>query len=261
MNLENYTTYDMPVPYKNLNLYPICVVDYVRFNIYSSCFLLEKNYIKDIKIISMTELEYIYSLAEQDTEANPYLIFFDRLLSLCLKEDESFENIEKSITRYKYDEKNKPYFEIGGERYTSKDFDTIRDIVCEQNMVELPDYSIQKEVRDSLEEAQRYKNRVSGVKPASFEDYIISLATVTGWTMDYIHSLTIRKFIKSVQRLDNLIHYKIYLTASMSGLVEFKDKSFIKHWLTSIEDKDRYSDVSLDYDALKSKISLESAKK
>ena len=36
--------------------------------------------------------------------------------------------------------------------------------ICEQNMIELPDLSISKEVRDSLEEAQRYRNKLNGVK-------------------------------------------------------------------------------------------------
>jgi len=259
MNIENYTTYDLPIPYKELDIYPIKVINYIAFNVYSQCFLIEKNYIKDVKIISMTDLEYIYSCTEEDTAAYPYLIWFDRLLSLCLQDDDSFENIEKSMLRYKYEGK-KPYFTINGKKYTSEDFDKIKEIVCEQNMVDLPDLSISKQVRDSLEAAQRYKNKLNGVKPASFEDYIISLSTVTGWTMDYIHSLSIRKFIKSVQRLDALIHYKIYLSASLSGMVEFKDKSFIKHWLSAVEDEDQYADVSMDYDALKKKISLESAK-
>ena len=122
------------------------------------------------------------------------------------------------------------------------------------------DKNISKEVRDSLEKAKRYKEKLSGTTPASFEDYIISLAVTTGWSYEYIYNLSIRKFFKSIQRLDNLIHYKIYLSASMSGMVEFKDKSFIKHWLSNLENKDKYADVSVGVDAVQNKLSLESAK-
>jgi len=73
--------------------------------------------------------------------------------------------------------------------------------------------------------------------------------------------MTIRKFLKSIRRMDNLIHYKIYLAASMSGMVEFKDKSFIKHWLSQLDDENKYSDVSVDLDEIQDKVSLESAKK
>jgi len=73
--------------------------------------------------------------------------------------------------------------------------------------------------------------------------------------------MSVRKFINTIKRMDNLIHYKIYLAASMSGMVEFKDKSFIKHWLTGLEEDDKYGDVSINLDDMQNKVSLESAKK
>ena len=260
MNIQTYLTYDSPIPYRGLEFYPVRVIDYMIFTLYSQCFLIEKNYTRDISIISMTDLEYLYYATEKDKESFPVLLLFDRILSISLRNDNSFDDVETSMKRYKYDEKGKPFFEISGETYTDKDFCKIKEIICEQNMIELPDFSISKEVRDSLEKAQEYKKKLEGIKSASFEDYIISLSIATGWTTDQIHAMTVRKFIKSIQRLDNLIHYKIYLSASMSGMVEFKDKSFIKHWLTSIEDKDKYADVSLDLNEVKRTISLESAK-
>jgi len=260
MNIDKYTTYDLPVPYKKILIYPVTVQDYFAFMTYAECLMTEKNFIPDIKVISMTELEYLYYATQQDMEKTPYILQFDRLLSLCLKEDKSFEKIEKSIERY--EEKNgKPFFIIGDEEYDSNDYAELKKIICEQNSLELPDPTISKEVRDSLEEARKYRQKITGTMPASFEDYMISFATATGWSLEYIYSMTVRKFIKSVRRLDNLIHYKIYLAASMSGMVEFKDKSFIKHWLTNIDDSDKYSDESMDLDTMKEKISMESAKK
>jgi hypothetical protein len=47
----------------------------------------------------------------------------------------------------------------------------------------------------------------------------------------------------------------------MSGLVEFKDKSFIKHWLENLEEKDKYKDVALDLEAVQKKINFEDAKR
>jgi len=260
MNLSYYLTYDLPVPYRNIKVYPVTVKDYILFNLYSQCFLLDKNSIPDAKIISMTELEYIYRATEGDAENKPYLLWLDRLFSLCFKEEDSFERIETSIGRYRMDGNRKPLFFIREEEYTSKDYDELKSIICEQNYIELPDESISKEVRDSLEKAQEYKNRISGVKPATLEDYFVSLSTVTGWTIDYIHSMTIRKFIKSIRRLDNYVHYRIYLAASMSGMVEFKDKSFIKHWLTNLDETDKYKDVTVNLDEMQKKVSLESAK-
>ncbi len=260
MSLDTYTSLDLPVPYRNIKIYPVTLKDYFSFNLYSQCFLVEKNNIPDVKIISMSNLEYVYYASQGNTEQTPYIIWFDRLLSFCLKDEESFEDLSESIKRYKYDENGKPIFYIKGEKYTSKDFDELKRIICEQNLVDLPDENISKEVRDSLDEARKYKAKISGSKSGSFEDYIISLSVSTGWSFEYIYSMSIRKFVKSIRRLDNLIHYKIYLAASMSGMVEFKDKSFIKHWLTDIEDNDKYKDVSIGLDDMKGKISLESAK-
>ena len=256
MNIERYTIVDAPIPYKGLMIYPIRMRDYVLFNTYVQSLLFDKNEIPDVKIISMTKLEYMYH-AIADENAPPLLLWFDRLLSLCLKDDDTFEDITISVnTRYIRDEKGKPFFLIGGERYDSADFENIRELICEQNLIELPDTSISKEVRDSLEKAREYRRKLSGSKPASLEDHVISLASATGWTLEYVYDMTVRKFKKSIQRLDNLIHYKIYLSASMSGMVEFKDKSFIKHWLSDIDENDKYGDVSVDLDAMRGKVSL-----
>lgn len=261
MNIDYHTTYDTCVPYRNIKIYPVTVKDYMMFNLYSQCLTIEKNIIPDAKIISMSNLEYIYYATQTNMEKTPYLVWFDRLMSLCLKDEDSFTSIEESMKRYEYTEKGKPFFFIGKELYTSTDFDIIKSIVCEQNMVELADDSISKEVRDSMEEARKYKQKLAGTKPASLEDYLIAMSVSTGWTLDYIYGLSIRKFTKAISRLDNLIHYKIYLSASMSGMVTFEDKSFIKHWLSGLDEKDKYDDVLMDLDTVQNKVSLESAKK
>jgi len=260
MDTTLYTTYDLPIPYRNIKIYPVTVRDYLFFGVYSECLKLDKNSIPDVKIISMSDLEYIFYATQENAEKEPYLLWFDRLLSLCLKDEKGFENLEKSIQRYYNDSKGKPFFKIGEDVYDSHDFVEIKNIIAEQNLVELPDFSISKEVRDSLEAAREYKRRLDGSKPASFEDYLIAISVATGWTLDNIYSMSIRKFTKSISRLDNLIHYKIYLAASMSGMVDFKDKSFIKHWLSNIENDDQYGDVTMDLDKVQSKVSLESAK-
>jgi len=261
MDINYYINYDLPIPYRNISIYPVTVRDYLLFSYFSASLAVEKNIIPDAKIISMSELEFLFhSIGDGKDSTPPYLLWFDRILEICLKDDKSFESIEKSVKRYMYDEKGKPYFMIGDEKYTTVDFEKIKAIICNQNLVELPDVTVSKEVRDSLEEARRYKQKLSGEVPGSFEDYVVSLTVATGWTLEYVYSMTVRKFIKSIRRLDSLIHYKIYLSASMSGIVTFKDTSFIKHWLLGSADDDKYKDVSVDLDTIQRKVSMESAK-
>lgn len=258
MNTFIYTTYDLPVEYKKLKIYPVTVKDMLHFNTYSQCLTIDKNSIPNPEIISMTYLEYIYHSLEEE---HPYLFWFDRLLSLCLKDDKTFEDIGESIKRYGYSDDRNPIFIIGDDIYNSDDFDEIKNIIAFQNMVELIDENISKEVRDSLEKARDFKRRISGEKSGSTEDYIISLAIFTGWNFEYIMGMTIRKFIKCIRRMDVLIHYKIYMGASMSGMVDFKDKSPLRHWMRDLEDEDKYKDVSVDYQEIEDKISFEAAKK
>ena len=261
MDLIKETTFDLPVKYKNLLLYPVRVRQISEFTVFSECLKTEKNNIPDANIIMMTELKYLYWATEQN-EKTPYIYMLDRLLSLVLRDEDSFGDMLKSISRYKYTPDGKPFFMIGDDKYDSKDYEKIKKIIAEQNMIDLPDENISKEVKDSLEKARRYKAKIhGGGAPASLEDYIIAVAISTGWSLEYIYDMTIRKFQKAMSRMDNLIHYKIYLTASLSGMVDFKDKSIIKHWLSNLDSKDKYSDVSVDLDALQGKISFESAKK
>ena len=259
--LDFYLPFDEPIEYKKLKFYPIRVKDYFLFTMYSSALLVDKNSIPDPKVISMGYLEYLFHLTITDIEHTPYMIWLDRLLALTLKDEKSFEDIEESLKRYIQNEKGKTQIVIDGEKYDERDFLEIRNIIAQQNLLELSDENISKEVRDSLEYARDYKARLQGGKGGSFEDYIISLAVETGWTYEYIYNLSIRKFMSSIQRLDNSIHYKIYLAASMSGMVDFKDKSFIIHWLSSLTTKEKYADVSMSLDSVQSTISMDSAKK
>lgn len=259
--LELY--FDKPIEYKNLRFYPIKVKDYYVISFYSTCLTIDKNATPEG--LKYTYLDYLFKLTLEDFEKNPYLFYFDNILKLTLLDNQKdFENIGDitSFSKYKYDDKNKAFFTINNIDYNNTDFLAIRDIIAEQNGIELIDDKISKDVRDSLEKARRYKEKQSGkTKPASLEDLIVSLSVATGWSFEYVYNLSIRKFLKSIERLDNLIHYKIYLQASMSGMVEFKDKSFIKHWLSNLEKQDKYEDVSVDVDSVKEKINFESAKK
>ena len=84
-----------------------------------------------------------------------------------------------------------------------------------------------------MREANEIRSR-EGTKMASLEDQMICVLISTNMSLQDIYSLSIRKFVKILERVDALLHYKIYLSASMSGFVEFKDKSFIKHWMSDL---------------------------
>lgn len=233
--------FDKPVEYKGLVIWPVRVRDFFKFYTFAECLILEKNSIPDAKIISMSYLEYMYFATD---EKNPYALMFRELLKLvCYPREILLEADNDSVKLQKlnnsialnYDNKNKPYFEINGIRFNSSDFEEIKSIIVEQNLFEIPDETIQKEVRDKMQEAREMRQKQSGNEMGSLEDQMISLSIYSGWNFESIYDLTLRKFLKALERADQLLHYQIYLAASMSGMVEFKDKSFIKHWLTAIK--------------------------
>jgi hypothetical protein len=221
----------------------------VFFNFTIDCLLIDKNSIPDPKVISMSYLDYlVYSTNQENKNVEKLL----SLLYLCTKID-----MEKIIIGY--NASNHVEIEIDGISINSNELDEISSVIMEQNMVEVPDYTIQKEIRDRIEEGRRIRSKMNNQKFASLEDQIVSLSIATGLPLEQIYDMTYRKFMKSITRMDLLIHYKIYLQSSMSGMVTFKDTSFIKHWLNEL-DTNSNSDM-VEMDAMQKKLSFDDKKK
>lgn len=244
-NYDLHFIYDDPVPYKTLKIYPALMREYLQFFTVAQVLILDKNSVPDAKIIQMSYLEYIIYAA---TDENFYMTFLDGLLRICLHAHN--EKIE-----YLTDHKGKPFFRIDDRIFDKNDFEEIRKIIIEQNLLNPPDDTIQKSLRDSMEDAERIRKRLSGNtnKTAGIEDQMIAVMISTGLSIKDVYDMTIRKFIKTLERVDHKLHYEIYLAASMSGFVTFKDKSAIKHWLSDLK-KDKLTGM-MDYDDFHNKVS------
>lgn len=243
-------TFDLPIQYKTLDIYPVQMKDYTKLQFFSQSILLEKNSIPDVEIITMTYLEFMY---KQTTKERPYAFLFRDLLALCLRVD-----IKEIVIKFE-EETNKPIFVVSGERYDSNDFEEIKLIIAEQNLIEIPDETIQKEIRDKIEEARKLQEKMSGrAKMGSLEDLVISIIISTSLRIEDIYGMTVRKFTKVLQRLDHKMHYEIFTSASLSGMVKFKEKDFIRHWLADLS-KDKIEGV-VNYDAVKSHINFDDLK-
>lgn len=240
-NIEEYLIYDEPVPYKELKIYAATMRQYLEFHTYVTCLLYEKNSVPDVNIISMSYLGYLFHLAEVEKSPALYLCFM--LLKMVL-------HIESDNDIKFYQRENKAFFSVKDVEYTSEDFDNIKNIICKQNEIEQVDETIKKEIRDALKKAQEYKMAQNKNKMCSLEDQIICVLISSNLKLDDIYNLTIRKFSKILERIDHKMHYEIYLSASMSGFVEFKDKDAIKHWMCDLTKEDKYADVKVDKDEM-----------
>ena len=238
--------FDEPIPYKELLIYPVTMKDYLEFHLAVSCLLIDKNSIPDVNIISMSYLRFLYYQSLENKE--PYIYMIKVLLCLVLHID-----INEEINFY-VDDKDKAFFKVRGVEYNADDFDNITKIIFEQNCITPIDETIQKEIRDALEKAEEYKMRQNKQKMCSLEEQMICVLISTPLKLEDIYKLTIRKFEKILQRVDAKLHYQIYLNASMSGMVKFKDESVIQHWMNDLTKDDRYSDVKVDMDTMRNKI-------
>ena len=238
--------FDEPIPYKELLIYPVTMKDYLEFHWLVSCLLIDKNSIPDINVISMSYLRFLYYNAANNDE--PYVYMVKMLLCMVLHIDFNEE------MNFYVDENDKAFFKVRGIAYSGSDFDEIVKIIFEQNCITPIDNTIQKEVRDALEKAEEFKMQQTKQKMCSLEEQMICVLISTPLKLEDIYKLTIRKFEKILQRVDAKLHYQIYLNASMSGMVKFKDESVIQHWMNDLTKDDRYSDVKVDMDTMRNKI-------
>ena len=238
--------FDEPIPYKELLIYPVTMKDYLEFHWLVSCLLIDKNSIPDINVISMSYLRFLYYNAANNDE--PYVYMVKMLLCMVLHIEFNEE------MNFYVDENDKAFFKVRGIAYSGSDFDEIVKIIFEQNCITPIDNTIQKEVRDALEKAEEFKMQQTKQKMCSLEEQMICVLISTPLKLEDIYKLTIRKFEKILQRVDAKLHYQIYLNASMSGMVKFKDESVIQHWMNDLTKDDRYSDVKVDMDTMRNKI-------
>lgn len=241
---EIYFTFDQPVPYKSLKIYPVLMKDFIWFNFLVDCLTIDKNSIPDVKVIQMSYLEYLF---ESDTEENKNIARLDALLKLVLRCDDGV------VISYGLNENKKPVIKIGDDLFDGNDFENIKEIICLYNDVEIVDDMIEKSIRDNIKEAERLRMKVSGNKMANLEEQIIAIMISTALRMDDISNLSIRKFSKALARIDHKLHYQIYMNASVSGMVKFKDKSVLKHWLSDLS-RDRLAENSISMEDFRNKM-------
>lgn len=261
-----YTTFDDPIPYWQHNIkfedrndnnkllfYPVMIRDIFKFYSYSGCLVTDHQSIPDPKILSMTCYQYLYYCTLNTPETTPYIYMFDLLLSLVLK-DEKLESNNWSSRYECVDGLGKPAFMIGEILYDSEDFDNIKELIANQNDLELPDVKKSKEFRDAVELAKKRRAKIlgSGSKMGSLEEQLICLSLGYGLSYNEVENISLRKFNKMIRYMDKKMHYEIYMQASMSGFVTFKEK--IEHWM-SAEDNDRYKEVITDTDQLSNTLS------
>lgn len=241
-----FLIYNKPITYNNITLYPVTMNDVIMFQTFSNSITVRKNSIfRNKHIIKMSYLDFLfYSFGNTDLEneykisdLSKYLYFALQLLQLCCK-DQEVKIFQTNIF-------------INNEIVTPEIFDDIRRIIIIQNEIDFNiDEFINYDTEQKLLNAQHSVNKEEN--KANIEDYIDSLIIAMNISEERVMHMTIRKFWRYIKRYQLHEGYTIAKTGECSGMVSFKEP--IKHWMVSLEVDDKYKNIKMDENELKSKV-------
>lgn len=222
-NYYEELTFDGPIDYKGLLLYPVSIKKINKFLQSSSVLRIQKEYIPDKEIIKMSYLKFLMTNIDKEKEEYGESLTFD-LLALCFM---ICMRIEEISIRLFIDEDGKTKLILNGVEIDENEFDYLRKLILYQNLPNYDDELMNPDLKNDLEEADKIKN--GGEETEDFEHLIANLVIGTGMNIDDVKNLPIRKFYIIGQVMDRKLHYSIYKQASVGGFVEFKQP--ITHYL------------------------------
>lgn len=222
-NYYEELTFDDPIDYKGLLLYPVGIRKINKFLQSSSVIRIQKEYIPDKEIIKMSYLKFLMTNIDKEKEEYGESLTFD-LLALCFM---ICMRIEEISIRLFMDEDGKAKLILNDVEIDENEFDYLRKLILYQNLPNYDDELMNPDLKNDLEQADKIKN--GGEETEDFEHLIANLVIGTGMNIDDVKNLPIRKFYIIGQVMDRKLHYSIYKQASVGGFVEFKQP--ITHYL------------------------------
>lgn len=222
-NYYDELTFDDPIDYKGLLLYPVSIRKINKFLQSSSVLRIQKEYIPDKEIIKMSYLKFLMTNIDKEKEEYGESLTFD-LLALCFM---ICMRIEEISIRLFIGEDCKAKLILNDVEINENDFDYLRKLILYQNLPNYDDELMNPDLKNDLEQADKIKN--GGEETEDFEHLIANLVIGTGMNIDDVKNLPIRKFYIIGQVMDRKLHYSIYKQASVGGFVEFKQP--ITHYL------------------------------
>lgn len=227
-----------PVVFKDIKLYPVKMKDCLEFYNCVGCLLIEKNHIQDARVIRMSYLEFLLTAGKQDERI---LESFIGLIKLVLREQEAEIKVEMNrivfIVRVKADGVEK-IIEVSG-----KEFDRIRMIILNQNLIKFDEELMNLETKRALEEAQTFMAKRKKTKQATIEEQIVAYHCAMGLNYSDIKELSIFQFNKGLERKSLMLHVEMMSTALATGMASTQEE--VPTWLDHISEKGKYDDIKM----------------
>lgn len=258
---DRYFTFDEPVPFCGLFIYPVTVRNYATFLSVSECLRLNKN--ETPQGVRMSHLDFLLSKITDKENGRTWTAKFSKLLELIFHIENGlkcnkcgkfitfgeFLSCQKNIStnkidfscdcggefeemiKYKTDEKTKrKKLIIDGKEINTNDFNLLRKVPLYQN---LPDYFddswVHPELRKDQEKKQELLAKKNGDTYASLERKIVCITAKSNYTINEIYNMTMRKFIMLLSVIDDAMTYETSMLGLMTGMVSSKKP--IEHWV------------------------------
>lgn len=233
----------LPTEYKGLKIYPVKIVDSDEFYNLVECLAIPKNDFQEPEIIRMSYLEFLLAMA-QHQEGYEVIRKLLLLYAMIFRTD----NIDIEV-----DDRNMVFMVVDGIKLHEMDFDKIKSIIGEQNLVDLEDELMDLETKNEIREAEKFLARKKKEKGANLEQQIIAYHCAMGTSYEEIMQLTIFQFHRGLVRADYIQNAQALNQARYSGMVEFKDEKSLPHWLDNIEEAGKHSDSIISLEEMKKK--------
>lgn len=263
--VERYRTFDEPVPYKDIFVYPVKVRDYYRFTSSLDVLTIEKNKIPDVKIIQMSYLLFLLQIIIEDVKFKDKFI---NILDLCFRPKKSSEYYNEKFTvgelLYGQIGEDELYFingydvnfvkrgnnvtlVINGCVITAIEFNELIDIIQFQN---IPDYDNEKMSDDfkALME-EYYKLRNKNIKPPTLEEQLIAIMGQNGMSKKELLDETIYTIKGMLDSIMGKVDYEVQHLYRSHAMTD-KKLPDIEHWVIKSK-KDKYADLFTNLDKYK----------
>jgi len=237
-------TWGEPYNYKGILIYPVQMKYSDKFFQYVNCLVIEKNKFPDAKVIKMSYLKFLFALSYSSSNYFIYWKYLKRLLILVFKYKFHFMFKGENL-----------FIKVKNKLLTEQDFEEIRKIICKQNLIILNEDLLNPEVEKAIAEAREFLSKKE--VPATIEENIFSFFAATGYEPEKIKNLTIYIFYKTMQRLNLLKSWEVYLYPSLKG----NEADKLPHWLSHIPEKGLYDDVTMTEEDFNKKTSDDMYKK
>lgn len=221
--------FELPIKYLGIMIYPVLMEDVFDFYRCAGVLMINPLDFNDPKVAAMSYLELVINLALFQEEFKKNFInmlcltmhITDNDIKIDSKEDNGLMNYSLLV------QQDGEWKTINGNMFTK-----LKNLICFQNGLEILNL---RENQDVIRAKRAISQQANPDGAPSISDQVYSVAAEVGVDIGVIMKWSIHRFNETLKACDRLIHYKIYRSAELSGMVTFKNGIPVKSWLKSEE--------------------------